>query len=412
MGNEEKFAERLQLVEDTVSMKPTSRVPLIPFVQAFPYFRYGATWKDSMYNAPAAIEAYAKYHEDYQPDAMMSPMLFSGKANEIAESAMIDWPGRPGTGVPDESTYQFIEQEWMKEDEYPELLGDFTGFMLKKYIPRAFPGLAGLSSIAISPMIMNIDTLAGLYNPAAAEAFRKLSEISGEVAKMGEFTQQAQGQIASMGFPPFFTGMGEVPFDILSDCFRLTMGASFDLLEREDEVLDACDMFADIQIEGFQYFNFVEMPVKRVFFPLHKGMDKFMNADQFDRVYWRPFRRILDALVDMGVTPFIYTEGPYNTRLDYLAENVPERKCIVHFETVDIARAKTTVGQVSCISGNLPVQDLMYADPQTIVEKTKKILEVCMPGGGYIFDTNCAIDYAKPENFDAMMQTVREYGVY
>lgn len=412
MANEEKFAERLQLVNDTIAMKPTARVPMMPNAQAYPYFRYGCTWKDSMYNPDAAADAFVKYHEEYQPDAMIPPMLTSGKANEIADSKMIDWPGRPGTGVPDESTYQFIEIEFMKEDEYPELLSDYTGFMLRKYIPRAFPELAGLANVQISPIVMNADSLTGLFNPATLAAFGKMDQIGAEVAKMGEVSQRVMGQLMGMGFPPYFTGMGEVPFDVLSDMFRLTLGASMDLVERPDEVKAACEMFADMQIAGFQYFRFVDMPVKRVFFPLHKGMDGFMDDRQYAEVYWAPFRRILDALIEMGVTPFIYTEGPYNTRLDFLAENVPEKKCIVHFETVDIARAKASVGQVSCISGNLPIQDLMYSDPKTVADKTKVLLETCMPGGGYIFDTNAAIDYAKPENVEAMYEVVREYGKY
>jgi uroporphyrinogen-III decarboxylase len=194
--------------------------------------------------------------------------------------------------------------------------------------------------------------------------------------------------------------------------FRLTLGACTDLIEREDEVLAACEMLADRQIEDFQYFRFADLAVKRVCFPLHKGMDGFMSDDQYENIYWKPFRRMLDALIEMDVTPFIYTEGPYNTRLDFLSENVPEKKCIVHFETVDMARAKETVGGISCISGNLPVQDLMYADEDTVVRKTRELLDTCMPGGGYIFDTNAAIDYAKPENMKAMFDTVREFGVY
>ena len=37
----------------------------------------------------------------------------------------------------------------------------------------------------------------------------------------------------------------------------------------------------------------------------------------------------------------------------------------------------------------------------------------CAPGGGFMFDVNCTIDDgAKPENVEAMFETVREYGKY
>lgn len=45
------------------------------------------------------------------------------------------------------------------------------------------------------------------------------------------------------------------------------------------------------------------------------------------------------ALIDMGVTPYIYTEGRYNTRLEQLAD-IPKGKVIYHFETADMERAK------------------------------------------------------------------------
>ena len=52
------------------------------------------------------------------------------------------------------------------------------------------------------------------------------------------------------------------------------------------------------------------------------------------------------ALIDMGVTPFIYTEGKYNSRLEQLAD-VPAGKVIYHFESVDMAQAKKGSGQHS-----------------------------------------------------------------
>ena len=56
--------------------------------------------------------------------------------------------------VPDFSTHQVIEQEYMSQEEYPEFIGDFTGFMLRKYIPRAFPALKGLEDIHFVPSIV------------------------------------------------------------------------------------------------------------------------------------------------------------------------------------------------------------------------------------------------------------------
>ena len=74
-------------------------------------------------------------------DVSMFSGFTSGRANELAGSQMIDWPGRPGTMVSPYSSHQVIEREFMSPEEYPEMLGDFTGFMIRKYIPRAYKNL-------------------------------------------------------------------------------------------------------------------------------------------------------------------------------------------------------------------------------------------------------------------------------
>ena len=111
----------------------------------------------------------------------------------------------------------------------------------------------------------------------------------------------------------------------------------------------------------------------------------------------------------MGVTPFIYTEGKYNSRLEQLAD-VPAGKVIYHFESVDMAQAKKVLGNTACISGNLPIYLLEHGTKQQVIDACKSLIDTCAPGGGYIFDTNGSIDNAKRENIEAMYDTVLTYG--
>ena len=413
MSNEVLFAERLKRFDDAVAMKEPDRVPIAPMMGVYPFYRYGSSWKDTMYDYEAANAASIKFHEEYEPDVAIAPFSHSGKANEIAGSTMCDWPGRPGTAVADISTYQMIEWEYLEQDEYPEMLKDFTGFMLRKYIPRAYTELSGLAGISFNPsIVIGTPTLAPLYSPEAQDAFEKLRRIGEEDNKRAASFGQLMGALTEMGYPPYFIGAGEAPFDVLSDYFRGVVGASEDLVECPEYVAEACELFADIQIAAFQYLRDIgPIPGKRIFFPLHKGMDGFMNDEQYREIYWKPLRRIVDALVEMDVVPFLYSEGNYNSRLETMCD-LPKGKCLVHFETVDMKRAKETVGQVACISGNLPIYLLEYSTKEKVIEETKKLLDICMPGGGYIFDTNGATDVAKPENVAAMFDTVREYGKY
>ncbi len=168
------FADRVQIIDDAISLKKTDRIPCVPFVESLPYFFSGdgTTYKDGMYGYQKAVEATVKFYKEEMPDAYTGTGFTSGRSNELAGSKMLDWPGRPGTKVPDYTTYQVLENEYMTPEEYPELLSDFTGFMLRKYIPRAFPKLADLSSVSFVPQIvLGTSILSGLYNPSVLAAF-------------------------------------------------------------------------------------------------------------------------------------------------------------------------------------------------------------------------------------------------
>ena len=39
------------------------------------------------------------------------------------------------------------------------------------------------------------------------------------------------------------------------------------------------------------------------------------------------------------------------------------------------------------------------------------LVDVCAPGGGYIFDTDACVENARRENMDAMFDTLYTYGV-
>ena len=146
--SQEKFAERMHITNQAITHEEADRIPIWCQYGTTPYLLSDGivTYRDSMYDHEKAAEAIIKFHQDFQPDAQLANMV-SGKIEDIAETAVLDWPGREGGNVPDESIYQTLEPELMMEDEYDELFGDFTGFLLHKYIPRAFPGLAGLGKV-------------------------------------------------------------------------------------------------------------------------------------------------------------------------------------------------------------------------------------------------------------------------
>lgn len=410
---ENLFMERIQLANTAIAHQEPDRIPIWVNYGSLPYVvdeETDSCYKDVLYDHEKAKKSIIKFHQDFQPDVQLANLM-SGKAEEIAGTKYIDWPGRPGTAVPDNSIYQVHEYEFLQQEEYEEMLNDYTGFMLKKYIPRAFPNLAGLGTV-LNPVptgMMYVGQLGNLFSPKAMDAYEKLLEIGKLQAQNAADIQDLQKTLGSMGFPPMLTGVGLVPYDVLGNYYRGTVGLFDDLMECPEMVEKAVDLFTDLQIANLQYFRFVNMPVKRVMFWMHKGMDGFMSPKQFEKLYWNPFLKVIYALVDMGVTPIVYTEGKYEGRLSQMVD-LPANKCVVHFENVDLKHAKDTVGKTNCITGNFPIYLLEYGTVDQVVEEAKRQIDIGAPGGGFIFETNASIEAVKRENLMALYDTVREYG--
>ncbi len=417
MGQEEfqALVQRVGRLKTAIALGQPDRVPVAPFFDGVIGRFTGRTYRDVFYDFERAGQSAIEFLHRYpNVDAASVPQFTSGLANELAGTRMIDWPGEPGTRIADTSTHQVNEIVFMEQEEYPELLRDYTGFILRKYIPRAFTNLQGTANIRFDvPSMMNSSMLTPLGSEELQKTMAILARIGEEEGKATQATIKYSGVMAGLGYPGMITSASEAPYDILGDYFRGTMGMFGDLLDEKTVgyMEQVVDMFADMQIARLQYLRFMDLPFKTCFFPLHKGMDGFMNDKQFERLYWQPLKRIILALIDMDVLPYIYTEGPYNTRLDFLTD-VPKGKVLYHFEKVDMKRAKETVGKVACISGNLSVANLEFGKKEQIVAQTRALIETCAPGGGYIFDFDGSLENANPENLDAMFETLELCGKY
>ena len=416
MSNMKQYEERLQRVEDAVALKEPDAVPLAIRVSGAPYYLYetGGTHATSFYDFEKSAEAFVRFHEEFQPDIRSAPLSHSGKANEIAQPTMIDWPGRPGTPVPDLSTYQVMEHEYLLQDEYDEFIDDYSGFILRKYIPRAYTGLKAFEHFKTAPtMLMGMGTFANMINDDVKAMMQRFIKMIDEQTQFQAPINALDKTLDEMGFPPFMTGACVVPYDHISDNFRGTMGIFEDLLEIPEKIARANEMIVRLQIKYLSYLKGAPMRVKRVFFPLHKGMDGFMSPKQYDELYWEPYQKVLKYLVSIGVTPFIYTEGSYDSRVDYIRERLlelPAGSCIIHFERGDFAELKKKFSGIACLIGGIPIYLLEYGTKQQVIDRVKYLIDNCASGGGYMLSGSASFEKVSRENFEAMFETARTYG--
>ena len=409
---EKAYKERVTRFKDAIQLKKLpDRVPVLPIVGFFYTFYAGFTPKEVMYDYEKAVSAARKYVLELEPDVHMGAIgPGPGKFFDILDYKLYAWPGH---GVSSDHTYQCLEREYMKADEYDVLIQDPSNFYSNIYLPRIFGALQAFTA----PSLTNVLEIFGLaFNfipyglPPVQAAYKALMEAGNEALKwagsMGAFNEE----MAAAGFPAGAVGMAKAPFDTLGDTLRGTKGIMVDMYRQPDKVLKALEVLTPLMINtGAGAAKGAGLPL--VFIPLHKGADGFMSDEQFKKFYWPTFRKVLLGLIDEGCVPFCFVEGSYNTRLKVIRD-VPKGKTLWSFDTTDMAKAKEMLGDVACIGGNMPIDLLTVGTPEQVKDYAKKLIDTCGKGGGYLMANGVALDEAKPENVKAMIDATKEYGVY
>ena len=410
---EEAYNQRLKRVFDAVHLKQPDRVPLVVGFQAFPEYTYGVSIAEAMYDYDKVAGALDQFYEEYQPDLAWDPVfMYPGKVLDILDIKWLRWPGSRKYDLDPNTMYQFIENENMKEDEYDELIFDPTHFIQSKWIPRSFGALKPLEKLRLrgSLWVSFLNSFAVFADKDVQGALKALVEAGEELVRWNQFLADYDRKLEAKGFPVAYGAFGFAPFDMLGDSLRGTVPVLTDLFDYPDEILQVTEKFTKIALESaIDGCKVTGRPF--VWIWLHKGLDEFMSDAQYKKFYWPSLQKYLVGLVDAGLTPVVYCEGKYNTRLEILRD-VPVGKIIYNFETVDMFKAKEVLGDVACIAGNVPNYLLSYGTVEEVKDYCKKLIDICGKGGGFIMDSSALIDDAKPENLKAMFEFTQSYGVY
>jgi uroporphyrinogen-III decarboxylase len=408
---QEQYDARRKRVADAVQLKEPDRVPIVPVFQAFPvYLANKWTIQEMMDDFNKCTEVYDIMYDRYKPDLGWDPILFY-PTNYMERTGMtwFRWPGKHFDNP--KIMYQYVEDQYMKGDEYPEAIHDITKFMMNKWLPRSFSNLSGLAKVDFRNTMWfgHMGAFAAFSDPEVISAFETLADAGRMLMDWFIYLGSYQAHMKEKyAIPPLYAGFAYAPFDMIGDTMRGTVDVLTDMYDHPDELLKLIDVVADFAIKDtIAGCSGKEVPY--VWIWLHKGVDDFMSDEQFAKFYWPSLRRQITELADAGLTPVVYVEGKYHTRLEHLRE-VPKGKVIYNFEYIDMAKAKKVLGDNSCIMGNVPWFTLAYGTQQETIDCVKGLIDTCAPGGGYIVDTATMIDDAKPENIDAMFETVFTYG--
>ncbi len=410
--SEQLYEEREKRVRDSVYLKQADRVPFMVHIDAQIYT--GIPNSAAYYDPIAFKRSMRKITVDLEPDMCNAGLPTSGAALATLDVKNRLWPGGP---LPTNYEYQFVEGEYMKENEYDLFLSDPSGFMLGRFLPRMYGALLPLEKLPrLDVMFQGFEGLTPLF--ASPEFIRMAGRLAEAGRQMQEFRQaigHSYEELAELGFPawaPVITGgVGGAPFDTVSSFLRGMKGSMTDMYRQPEKLIKACEMIVERRIAG-------GIPAaslttrgnpKMIGMPLWRGDKAFMSEAQFARFYWPGLKRALQATIDLGYVPVPFFEAEFGDRLQRLLE-LPPGKTIASVETVDAVKAKQILGGHTCILVRAPHSSKLWS-LQQVESFTRDLIDKCGKKGGLLLDIRLP-DKAKTEDIRAMLKSINEYSRY
>jgi uroporphyrinogen-III decarboxylase len=409
---QELYQEREKRVTDAIKLDIPDRVPIMLELSYFPAKYTGITCEAAYYDYDKWLSAYCKTVQDFEPDLTWILRFFPGTVYDILDPKQLRLPGH---GISPYHTHQFVEGEYMKADEYDAFLEDRTDFLLRCYLPRIFGALEPFNKLPpfweTTFSYRDVPLLAELLaSPEINGALETLLKAGREMSRWRAKRDAFDEEIEKLGFPLYGITGGHVPFDFLSYHMRGMQGMYLDMFRQPDKLLEVFDRLLPIEIDK-AVMHAKDSGRTRVFWALHRGADGFMSAKQFEKFYWPYAKKIVQALIDKGLTPCLFLEGNYTSRLEYFLE-LPKGKVLGRFDASDINKTKEVLRGHMCIMGNVPSSLLQIGTPQDVEDYCKNLIDVVGKDGGLIVCPRTSMDEVKPENLKRMVEFTREYGRY
>jgi hypothetical protein len=406
---EANYKERIERLRTTYDMEHPDRIiaDISMGASEFALRRKGLVGKDMIYNHEKAREPLLEFHREFQPDTSVGMLPYPGKPWDMLDFKLYLWGGK---GLSDNGVIQAVEGEYMTGDEYADFIADPTAFWLKKYLPRAYGALGPLAMLPdfprISESVDTIDLLVPFGLPPFQEMLHTMMEAGSELMRMLGVVGQTGAMIAAEGFPGMGLNIVKTPFDYLGDTLRGTKGILMDMFRRPNELLAACEAYVPILIKSIiGACDRTGSPT--ALYVLHKGADTFMSPAQFERFYWPTWKEVMLALYEDGITSYLFIEGSYNTRLEYLAE-MPEKSLLCHFDQTDMHRVKEVLSDKFIIAGNVPASMMATGTVDEVRAYCDELVELYKDAPGYIMSFGCSFEMTTKEKLRAYMDSVKK----
>lgn len=381
--------ERKKLFTDAIShdVKPT-RVPILSNAFMWKYLDAGYTLRECIYEYDKAFDAGCKHHEKYNADVYMD----LGNRFQIR---VTDCYGKSLYEINDEADAISIRDfAIMDEDDYDTFIEDGP---LKFFFERAVPARYGITD--------------------REDMIKKYGEASREYDKMQVFNKRIQDQyVEGFGVPMLCQGRVNTAIEYMMGALRGMRNLSMDMRRRPDKLEAAMNKITEFLEPSFEKSleSYDPESDRYVMFARITSLaHNMLNPKQFERFSWPQYKSFVDKVSAHGLQGFLFYEGSVDHIIDYLRE-IPEGQFALLMETGDPVEIKKKLPNLTIVGG-YPVSMLQNGSVQDNIDKAKEFIDSMAYDGNYIFSTDkmmCFRNDGKSENFKAVIDFVREYGVY
>ncbi|MCJ7593712.1 MAG: uroporphyrinogen decarboxylase, partial [Desulfobacterales bacterium] len=318
---EKAYRARATRIRDAVQLKLPDRVPVVISAGDFPIHYAGMTVQEGMYDYDKLCSAYQKFNLDYGADAYTSAARGgAGRVYDTLDYKLYMWAGH---GIGPNRPLQCVEAEYMKADEYDDLIRDPSDFWMRVYIPRIMGALEPFSKLYPFSRVIETPGITGLAapfgRPEVQEAFKALFRAGEETLRWRQIVKACDGVVMAAGFPGIGGGASRAPFDVLGDTLRGTRGIMMDMYRQPDKLHEAMERLTPLMIQ-MGISGCLASGSPWVGMPLHKGADNFLSDAQYREFYWPTLKKVFLGLMEEGLIPIPFAEGSYNNRLEIIRE--------------------------------------------------------------------------------------------
>lgn len=376
-------SEREQIFRDLFSGKRPSRVPVTnPATVEFAIQHYGEDLAECQWDLPKLEPIFDKFCGEFPTDTSPVGSLRLPTFYQLLGSKAIIM----GSG----GFMQHPEVMGLMPEEYDAFIEAPYDFIIETVLPRLYTELD--AEPAQKAMVL-------------AKAMRANQD---DWATLGAIRDKVG---AKYGLISPVSALTEAPFDFMADFLRSFKGISGDVRRYPDKVEAACEAVLPMMIKKGKLPTV--SAIGFTFIPLH--MAPYMRDKDFARFYWPTFKRLVEALVEMGQNVQLFVEHDWMRYLDYLYE-LPENT-IMRFEYGDPKVVAEKLGKKHILSGFYPVTLIQTGTKQQCIDKAKELLDVLAPTGKYWFNADKSIistdtNGKVAENLRAVLEYVTENGRY